>query len=221
MKLPQQFIRVSGPRLTTERYRGLRGLVRYLTEIPERKKDRRNPIGRLGDIEPERLGHWPWGTCKWCGMSAERSVSGRPRKWHDSCLQYAFAAQGSPSGAGAIRGEPVEIETPYGFKTRSHRCPACGKAEYVNKELDHIMAIGVAWRLGLRFYRRAFLPENLWWICEPCHRAKTAFDRAFMRSLDNPVTADEETTPIHIKKSAAPPPTPLFDWAEEQASIAD
>ena len=51
-------------------------------------------------------------------------------------------------------------------------------------ELDHTLAIGVAKRLGARFYIRALLPENLRWLCHDCHVAKTTFDRTFMRSLD-------------------------------------
>lgn len=197
-----------------ERYRGLRGVVRHITRIPDDPEKQRNPLGRLGEIYPDGYEKPAWGICKWCQQPAERSHTGHPRKWHDGCLPYAFAAQGSPNGFHAIRGDLVEIENPYGGTSERRRCPACGKAEYVQMELDHILAIGVARRLGLHYYRRAFLPENVWWICEPCHKVKTAFDRALMRALESRVTVEEETAPTYT-------PVPLFEWAAERSGISD
>ena len=181
-----------------EQYRSLRGIVRHITNTDKPAKGR-SAVKAMGSSYGQKR---PWGTCKWCGMETA------PRRmWHDKCAEQYFAAQGNPNGGGAIRGNLVEL--PDG--NRRQACAACGKAGYASMELDHIMAIGIARRLGLYFYRRAFLPENLWWICGPCHKVKTAFDRAFMRSLDKPITLIEEREPLgeplHGKSM------PLFDWS--------
>ena len=180
-----------------DHYRALRGVVRHITQVTSKRTAAPKLASKVG--EPRQ-----WGTCKWCGLP----ISESRRLWHFACSSLYYAFWGNPPGRRAIQpGPEVEIPTPYGHTARRQVCPACGKAGLVHFELDHIMAIGVARRLGLHFYRRAYMPENLWWICEPCHKLKTAFDRALMRSLDTPVTAAEEVQPPM-------PPAPLFDWQE-------
>ena len=49
-------------------------------------------------------------------------------------------------------------------------------------------------RTGRKIYAVAFLEANLWWLC---HVAKTNFDRAWMRQLDNP--AEDEPVPDHMQ----------------------
>ena len=181
----------------SDRYRGLRGVVRHIRTV----KRARAAVSSLGSRPGEKRN---WGVCKWCGLPIQE---GR-RLWHFACTGYYYAFWAQPSGRGAIpTGEMVDVDTPYGRTIQRPTCPACGEAGLTHFELDHILAIGVARRLGLRFYRRAYLPENLWWICERCHKAKTAFDRALMRSLDNPTTPEEERQPT-MK------PAPLFEWRE-------
>ena len=172
------------PAFLPERYRGLRGIIRHLSRVPGPHENARRAVGNLGESCLGGRNKPPWGTCKWCGLSVSRSEKGRPRMWHPECHSYRAAAQGSPLHEDGVRGEMVEIPSPYGGTNHRQLCPACGKADFVSMEQDHILAIGVARRLGLYFYRRAFLPDNLWWICEPCHRAKTNFDRALMKALD-------------------------------------
>lgn len=204
---PKIFLKSSGKTFTRERYRGLRGLVRHIRSLPSPGGNKRAAVGSYLGPYYGNTDKPPWGRCKWCWGEVERGPTGRPRMWHESCHHYRAAAQGTPTGAGAPRGELVDIETPYG-PNRRERCVACGKAGLINMELDHILAIGVARRLGLPFWRRAMSPENVWWICRRCHVAKTAFDRALMRSLDNPITAEQETEPPYTE-------LPLFNFSQE------
>ena len=215
MILPTIFFRRSKEALDRDRYRGLRGIAKHITRLPAVGENQRKAVGNFRESY-QKGGKPPWGTCKWCLLSVPKSESGRPRMWHEHCHEYRQAAQGAPTGTTAIRGDFMEIQSPYGGTNERLQCPACGKADFVSMELDHIMAIGVAKRFGLWVFKRAFTPENLWLICEPCHRAKTAFDRAFMRALDNRVTAAEEMSPPPIPKAADPQTTPLFDWAAAQ-----
>ena len=50
-------------------------------------------------------------------------------------------------------------------------------------ELDHRLAIDVARALGTGALRRAFVQENLRWLCRDCHLGKTRFDRLLARYL--------------------------------------
>ena len=45
------------------------------------------------------------------------------------------------------------------------------------------MARSVARELGRKATLRAFMPSNLQWLCENCHRAKTTSDMARLRAL--------------------------------------
>lgn len=129
MNIPGLFRPSKIPR--QERHRGLRGVVRHIRQIPDAHENQRNPVGKRGDIYPDGHDKPTWGICKWCNMPAERSHTGRPRMWHDGCLEYAYAAQGQPGGAHSIRGELVEIDSPYGGTNTRRRCPGCGKADFL------------------------------------------------------------------------------------------
>ena len=50
-------------------------------------------------------------------------------------------------------------------------------------ELDHRLAINVARALGPEALRRAFVQENLRWLCRDCHLRKTRFDRLLAHYL--------------------------------------
>ena len=177
------------PLMTPERYRGLRGVARFIAGRAEHHH-KRDPVGMnysRGLAAPE------WGVCRWCGLSVERR-RGRARRWHRSCYIWFRIGRGQILGTG-------ETALPFGAVEFSHShcdhpesegaawcareiCQGCGKPSPGRLELDHIMAIALAHRLGEFFYRRAFSPTNLWWICRDCHLAKTKFDRMCMRRLD-------------------------------------
>ena len=187
MKAPRL---LPSPEMTPERYRGLRGVVRYIAGRPEHH-NKRDPVGMnysRGLAPPE------WGVCRWCGLSVGRK-RGRARRWHRSCYVWFRIGRGQIISTG-------ETALPFGAVEFSHShcddhpesegaawcareiCQGCGKPSPGRLELDHIMAIALAHRLGEFFYRRAFSPTNLWWICRDCHLAKTKFDRMCMRRLD-------------------------------------
>ena len=134
--------------------------------------------------------------------------------WHPSCFDWYSAGRGSRVG---FRGKPhlrkedvfyrEQIEAAYeGCKYRGRcnhlyerecddECAACHKTVPRHTlELDHILAVGVAERLGEVFYRRVFTLTNLWWICHDCHVVKTAYDRMCMRLLDNPCVEEDPRT---------------------------
>ena len=50
-------------------------------------------------------------------------------------------------------------------------------------ELDHRLAINVARAMGPAALRRAFVQENLRWLCRECHLRKTRFDWLLARYL--------------------------------------
>lgn len=145
------------------RYRGLRGIVRHLIPLVREKGSvglGRDPVGTFAS---NKRGGDTFGTCRWCGLPATNTKTGGKRKWHTSCVRYHSLARG--------RGEPY-------IKKTDCRCGKPGT------ELDHKVSIGVAARLGERDYVKAFLPENLEWLCRVCHKAKTNNDRKKIRALD-------------------------------------
>ena len=160
-----------------DRYRGLRGVVRHLFPAARQRLDR---AGRWG-VAPKDFGNvrdpigasigygdtTPYGTCVWCRHEA-RSPKGRALRWHKSCAVWYAIARGQRLTLG---GEWVLPPQP---------CD-CGDE---GDELDHRVPIGLAVRQGIREYVRAFLPDNLKWLCHRCHQQKTRLDRQQMADVD-------------------------------------
>ena len=102
------------------------------------------------------------GFCRWCDEPCET----RRHLWHPECVVYYFAALARLVAFDEHWMPPTD-------------CP-CGKP---GAELDHRLALAVAWHLGERAWLRAHLPSNLQWLCRDCHRRKTAEDRAMIAGL--------------------------------------
>ena len=170
-------------RARRNRYRGLRGLVRHVLWRRKRYTPKPPPEGPVVRDPAAGIAYeGEWGRCTWCGLPATAERTGRKLKWHNSCVRYYRVAADQQLSLGSLR------------RTRPETC-ICGKGS--PEELDHRLAIGVAQRLaervGRKIYAAAFLEDNLWWLCHDCHVAKTNFDRAWMRWLDNP--AEDEPVP--------------------------
>ena len=131
------------------RYRQLRGVVRHvLPRVRSGRIDTRDAVGSAFWWRKKM-----YRVCCWCGLSVEPPA----RYWHQDCAdQYQ-----------AMRGISV---TPAGPR----ECEECGAK---GMEIDHRVAISTARDSGPRAYVRAFLLENLRWLCRPCHLAKTRADR--------------------------------------------
>ena len=176
--------------MDVERYRGLRGLVRHV--LWKLRKTGPLALGRRPTVGVAQ-GGTP-GICQWCLQpTVEEVPSGRGR-WHRTCLDWHAAASGYRND---IEGQPL---------LPSAAC-ICGQP---GEELDHRVAIGVAARLSPDVYTRAFAPANLWWLCHACHTAKTAFDRAVMRLIDDCPPQDK---PRRLPK-VPPGQMTLFDLNE-------
>ena len=174
-------------RARRNRYRGLRGLVKHVLWRKGRYAPKPPPEGPVVRDPAAGIAYGgEWGTCTWCGLPAVSERTGGKLKWHNSCVRYYLAAAGQQLSISEV------------LRDRPERC-ICGKES--PNELDHRQAIGVAQRLaervGRKIYAVAFLENNLWWLCHECHVAKTNFDRAWMRQLDNP--AEDEPVPDHIQ----------------------
>ena len=128
----------------SRRYWGLRGLVHHV--LWRTGRDGRAPAAGIAYTPTGKA----WGRCTWCGLPTKS----KGRKWHHSCVEYYRLAAGQHSNVQKL------------YQERPERC-RCGAGRPT--EIDHILAIGVAQRLGRRAYVRAFLPENLHWICRDCH----------------------------------------------------
>ena len=152
----------------TARARGLRGMVIHLVPRAERLCRNGVPTGRTILVNAHQLGRAPQGRCVWC----RQPVDGRRRRWHISCVRWFRISIGrydTPIAHGWL--QPVVPKGP---------CP-CGEP---GAELDHIVPCRLAARQGKRPFVRAFLPENLQWLCRGCHKRKTAADRRAMAQLD-------------------------------------
>lgn len=99
------------------------------------------------------------GICRWCGdKTATIDLT-----WHRYCLDAYYVASGQ---------KPAELQRTM--------CEICAGP---SDELDHRLAINVARALGPEALRRAFVQENLRWLCRECHLRKTRFDRLLARYL--------------------------------------
>lgn len=177
--------------MTPERRRGLRGLIRHAKRRAAAVcADRRHRRGIIAAFGPVRAG-MPHGTCRWCGLPCE------PRRyWHPSCVPYYVAAQGRTVNTLGSLFDRTRYLIPVG------PCESCGgnpprvvRHAYGRPvepplllprgvECDHRVALSVARRRGPRALLRAVLPDNLRWLCRPCHVAKTTADRAELRRLE-------------------------------------
>ena len=166
-----------------DRYRGLKGFARHVLPGLEVKRSNRSRAA-LNAFGPIRRydGH-----CRWCGGKTDYGLGykrARPRAWHLSCLPYYFAATGVDARAGVWATDGA-FHAAYPITA----CAECGRDDLAYRgrgELDHRVAIALAARQGLREYARAFLPDNLQWLCSDCHKAKTASDVGAMAALDRP-----------------------------------
>ena len=97
--------------------------------------------------------------CVWCRLSLDENQNWKAN-FHPDCVIVMYAAK-------AVRA------TPYGLPLIPEEpCPCGAKPD----ELDHIVPLALAAQQGLRAWLRAFLPPNLQWLCQKCHRRKTRED---------------------------------------------
>ena len=109
-----------------------------------------------------RVSNWrsTRGFCPWCN---EPSNTPDPY-WHHECKQYYYAARGATHFELNGKRIPLIPKTP---------CMKCGKASH---EIDHILALATARGKKDTDSLKAWTPQNLQWLCRPCHSKKTAID---------------------------------------------
>ena len=139
---------------TLVRRRRMRGLVIHHRRHPSKHARRLVlRVARWGGDPAVR------GICRWCG---DRTAT-IDLTWHRYCLDAYRVASGQ---------KPTELQ-----RTMCETC--AGPSD----EIDHWLAINVARALGPEALRRAFVQENLRWLCRDCHLRKTRFDRRLTRFL--------------------------------------
>ena len=184
------------------RRRGMRGLVRRVLAgctVENRQ------LYTYGFPFPERR----FRICTWCHEPVDEP---RKRYWHSHCQLWRAVSTGRsgavPCGSGTASGRRAVEQ----FGTREwatyyrhwHRrsCAECGrrKADHwrtLRLDIDHKLPIAVAVELGRKGIMRAFLPENLQYLCsEPCHRQKTARDATMLKIMRRGLFAPE---PKHME----------------------
>ena len=156
-----------------DRYRGLRGVVRYV--LPRVREYTPGVLGRNPCLTLHVRPGASYGRCLWCGLPAVNPRSNRPIRWHPGCAKWYAVARGKTAYYAA------DGLVDWVLARQPCHCGAAGS------ELDHIVAIGVAARQGVREYVRAFDPDrNLQWLCHAHHATKTAEDRRTMARMDAP-----------------------------------
>ncbi len=111
--------------------------------------------------------HEPKG-CRWCGIPGGLS---KRQSWHPDCVRQYIACQGLQRRPG---GMPLIPHAP---------CEMCDAEWTRHHQLDHHTALSVAFEQGPREFVRAFLLDNLRWLCRACHVKKTADDRRELADL--------------------------------------
>ena len=152
--------------LTKARYRGLRGIVRHV--LPAVRKGWTYTVrdGVPGGVPPLR--NRIKAVCWWCGLPTDDA---RRLRWHPDCYRYYACA----------RSKGATVDFSYNYVIQPTGCYLCGKP---SSELDHRVALSIAARRGPRAHARAFLPENLQWLCHECHMEKTRTDRRILANLN-------------------------------------
>ena len=140
--------------MTPETYRQLRGLALHFRRTwPEIRRAREFTRALISTFGTQK---GTTGRCRWCEFPLEQAG----RKWHQGCLDsYRVASGQSVTHLWPMYNRP--------------QCP-CGQE---TTELDHRDALVLAWTSGdPRRMMRAHTLGNLTWLCEDCHRTKTASD---------------------------------------------
>ena len=152
------------------RYRQLRGLLIHYGRRADWQVDRENERNYFHSrelITPSTVQDNKPGQrrCAWCELPIPVDVN--KRKWcHVGCVKAYCVARGLtriPSGQFVIRYGP---------------CSQCGKKDKeTTNELDHVVSLAVAyWQNDERARLRAYLTDNLQWLCSKCHKEKTRVD---------------------------------------------
>ena len=170
--------------VTPEDRRGLRGFVNHVLPVARkyRPAPRLYPRGIIGPVS----GAAKSGICRWCGLPI---ADGKRKRWHQSCVHWYMAARGQTvNNLAPLLERPVVPPT---------ACALCGSA--TAEECDHLVALAVAARQGVRQWVRAHQPSNLRWLCHECHAGKTGEDRRLMSRLDKAArTAADGHVPLGL-----------------------
>ena len=131
------------------------------------------------------------GLCRWCGQPTKTLR----HQWHKDCIAWYLTATGSVKPPdGRVHKGPLWSHTRWdewgedwdGKKRRKKvtLCCECKTEPYT--EIDHILALSIAWELrkrGDRRWWRAWTPGNLRPLCHECHNLKTREDRGELSRL--------------------------------------
>ena len=113
-----------------------------------------------------------YGVCRWC----RRPCPPPARFWHPECVTAYRVARGI---------QDVRIaDIPHLLAERT--CQQCGASRTARRplELDHRLALSVAWSRGdRRSLLLAYDVSNLRWLCGACHALKTGEDRRRANNL--------------------------------------
>lgn len=161
------------PITSTDWYRMLRGTVIHVIPRVEIIK----PIHCGRRAAPKLLGG-VIGICNWCGQECER-----PNRWHPYCrLWYWIMGDGVEYPHG--RSDYIRKYDMIKWDTLIPRteCKIC-LDNTVPVEVDHIVSVACAARMGKREFIRAFFLSNTQWICKKCHRKKTHLDNIKLKEI--------------------------------------
>lgn len=150
---------------TPEEYRrALRGIVTHV--LP---RVRTTKLIHLGRRPAPRIKDGLMGACNWCLRPCLW-----PNRWHRWCRLIYWMTGDGPSGANLYKG--IKKMLSWRNILPPTPCVLCNTQDGV-MTIDHIQPIANIARTGdQRAYIRAFLPQNLQWLCRTCHNQKTADD---------------------------------------------
>ena len=129
--------------------------------------------------------------CTWCQRPTDEP---RRRYWHSECAVWHGASRCSinPHTAKKLRNIPYsptrEVYEEY-FSDYDPSCVQCGSTKL--PEIEHELAISVAVALGPDAIIRAFMPDNLRWMCHDCHVEKTRRDRLILKMVKGTIRLPE------------------------------
>ena len=197
--------------VTPARRRGMKGLIRRVRAGAYVDGRALTTYGLMGFNNNVYL------VCTWCHEPVDEP---RRRYWHSHCAVWNQAAKATlgPWAAHVGRLAPYDVGGPEWVEYHKghdvfHRCVTCGATEdrpegwqfgdpVAKLEIEHELAISVAVKLGPAGVMRAFMPDNLRWLCHSCHSDKTQRDRVILKIL---------TDGIRPPRPPAPPkPLPMF-----------